>query len=743
MNQIRQDRLATASAISQNMVLGLVAHTEATFEAIGLHLEAIDNSISLKAMPPMSEEATHLMAGHVDSYGPLYSMNVFNAAGDMVQSAIPKKGGGYLRPKPINIFDREYFQAFVSATNLGKSGLFVGRPIQGRVTGDWIVPVARQRLDVNGKFSGIVLATIELKTFGGLYETFDLPEDSSVGLARRDGVFLARTPFKELFFSKVFSDNPFFKTVLPASPNGVYYERSSIDNMQHIITYRSLDNLPLAVIMTQNEDSITHSWLIDAMIAIVTGLLATVMLLYFSYSLWGQAKTIIDQRNSLEHDVAARTKELTVIGSLRESFIQEPDPFTLFDRLLKDILDMTGSTCGFIGDVLVKDDGSRYLKCYAFLNISWDEEIQNSCEDNKAKGLVFENLDNLFGEAISTGAIVIANDPAHDTDLPPGNTSLNTFLGVPVYWGERLVGGIGLANRPGGYNDEVVEQLRPVVSALSQIIIARWELEERDAAEKSLHKRTIELAEAKESAENASKAKSEFLANMSHELRTPLNSIIGFSEMMRYEIKGPMPEAYREYSDLITGSGRLLLETVNSILDLAKIEAGKLELDRAPTDMGEVVDEVTSLLGVMAHEKGLELNNETHDMHRLNVDALRMRQLFMNTIGNSIKFTDQGSITIRNHCDETGHRIIVSDTGIGMSKEQIQIALKPFRQVHGTSLSRRYQGTGLGLSLSHQIIKLHGGELEIESEPGRGTTITLHFPPDLSEPCEQEKTAAI
>lgn len=249
----------------------------------------------------------------------------------------------------------------------------------------------------------------------------------------------------------------------------------------------------------------------------------------------------------------------------------------------------------------------------------------------------------------------------------------------------------------------------------------------QDISERKQAERDIK--EAMLTAENANKAKSEFLANMSHELRTPLNSIIGFSEMMEYEIKGPLPDTYREYSNLITSSGRLLLETVNSILDLAKIEAGKFELHTETVFMEPIVDDVLSLVNNHAKGKGIKLLNQTEEMHELNVDPMRIKQVLLNLLSNAIKFTDQGEIRITNHCDANGHNISVTDSGIGMSEEQIQIALKPFRQVHGTSLSRKYQGTGLGLSLSRQILELHGGKLEISSEIGKGTVVTLHFPP--------------
>lgn len=240
-----------------------------------------------------------------------------------------------------------------------------------------------------------------------------------------------------------------------------------------------------------------------------------------------------------------------------------------------------------------------------------------------------------------------------------------------------------------------------------------------------------DIIEAKADADVASRAKSEFLASMSHELRTPLNSIIGFAEMMKFEVKGPLPAAYLEYTGLITKSGMLLLETVNSILDLAKIEADKFELYPEALFMAELVDDVFDLIKVIAAEKGIEVRNETSNLPQLVVDGVRTKQVLINLLSNAIKFTERGCVVLRNASDASGHSISIVDTGIGMTEDQVEVALMPFKQIHGNSLSRRYQGTGLGLSLSRNIMELQGGSLSVESEPGKGTTVTLHFPQNL------------
>ncbi len=237
---------------------------------------------------------------------------------------------------------------------------------------------------------------------------------------------------------------------------------------------------------------------------------------------------------------------------------------------------------------------------------------------------------------------------------------------------------------------------------------------------------------AKHNADAASKAKSTFLANMSHELRTPLNAIIGFSEIMMNETFGPVANTkYLEYLGDMHLSARHLLEIINEVLDMSKIEAGRVELDEHETDLGQLVASVTRMSHSKAQSLGVSLTDDTlPGLPHLFADARLVRQILLNLVTNAIKFTRSGGrVTVRTSLTEDRElRFVVEDTGIGIPKDRIKVAMEPFGQVFQPVLARGTQGTGLGLPLARAMAELHGGRLEIESEPGKGTAVTVTFP---------------
>lgn len=399
----------------------------------------------------------------------------------------------------------------------------------------------------------------------------------------------------------------------------------------------------------------------------------------------------------------------------------------------------------------LRDNGKLIGSVVTFLDISERKEAEQKLERSHQ---ALRNNERFLDSIINQIPNMVFIKEAKELRFVRLNKAGEELLGVSA---EEMIGKNDYDFFPEEQAEFFIANDRKVLKNGKVLDIAQEPIETRDHGQRILHTRKVgiydeagapqyllgvseditekreadqALIKAHKKADQANQAKSEFLANMSHELRTPLNSIIGFSEMMAYEIKGPLPKDYHEYSELIQASGKLLLETIGSILDIAKIEAGEFELTKETVSMDVIVDEAIALISIQAQEKGLQLVNKTGELPRLNVDHMRIKQVLLNVIGNAIKFTETGSVTIDNVSNEEGHNITISDTGIGMTDDQMKLAFEPFRQVHGTSLARKHQGTGLGLSLSRQVMLLHGGNLTAKSVLGKGSEITLHFPPE-------------
>jgi len=305
---------------------------------------------------------------------------------------------------------------------------------------------------------------------------------------------------------------------------------------------------------------------------------------------------------------------------------------------------------------------------------------------------------------------------------------------VPLVYREEIIGALGVAEVGTERKYTAADvRLLELIAAEAAIAIQNTRLHaELEASNKELEQRvterTRELGIAKDRAESADRVKSAFLATMSHELRTPLNSIIGFTGVLLQGLAGPLNAEQSKQMGMARDSARHLLALINDVLDISKIEAGQLEIRRAPFDMRSAIENAMKLVLPQAQKKGLSLAAVIGaNVGEIVSDERRVEQILINLLNNAVKFTERGEVNLECRVRDGFVETSVRDTGIGIRVEDVEKLFAPFRQIE-TGLNRRHEGTGLGLSICKNLVEMLGGEIRVESEWGRGSVFTFTLP---------------
>ncbi len=448
----------------------------------------------------------------------------------------------------------------------------------------------------------------------------------------------------------------------------------------------------------------------------------------YSMSSWRD----ITARKQAENELKLNEQRLESL--LRISQLQETGLQPILDFALEQAIRLTRSQIGYIYHY---DEDARQFT----LN-SWSKEVMHQCTVTAPQTVYDLDKTGIWGEAVRQGKPIIVNDfdapNPHKKGYPDGHAPLYKFLTIPVIVDGKIVAVTGVANKAKDYIPADVRQLILLMDSV-------WNICQRKQAE-------AQLQQAKEAAEAANKAKSVFLASMSHELRTPLNGILGYAQILQCDLS-LRPEHSRS-AEVIERSGQYLLTLINDILDLAKVEAGKVELLPDNIDLRAHIQELSDLIRVRSDRKGLVFDVEVAaDVPAIvHGDAHRIRQVLLNMLGNAVKFTERGTVTLRVTTPLLGGggvggenlsprqptpppsqegnmallRFDIADTGIGIAPDDLPKIFEPFQQTGDQRY--RQQGTGLGLAITRNLIRLMGGELQVSSVLGQGSAFWFELP---------------
>lgn len=394
---------------------------------------------------------------------------------------------------------------------------------------------------------------------------------------------------------------------------------------------------------------------------------------------------------------------------------------SIWSFLQESLRELTNSEYALIGEV-DPDRTDPELIVHSLTDLSWDKESESLMQKFLAGSSRVTNTQSLLGRVFAQGEVVLTQSPATAPGrrgLPDGHPPLHNLLGMPIKQGDNILGMIAIANTQSDLNDELIDWLEPFIATCSLLIQLYRQMNERERF-------TTELEFAKDQIEKASRAKSEFLSSMSHELRTPLNSIIGFSELLQANRRTPLNEKQSKQVHQINSSGKHLLTLINDILDLAKIEAGKLSISLEPTLIDSVATETFEVLQPLADKSGIAIlvkpNNQQIEVM---ADYTRLKQVLINLLSNAIKYNrPQGSVELSWEVVDQSVLIHLKDTGIGIRDDQLEHIFEPFNR--SSAENSGIEGTGVGLALTRKVVEYMNGEINVRSDhTGSRFTVTL------------------
>ena len=571
----------------------------------------------------------------------------------------------------VLVNDREYFQRLRDEPALGR---VISKPVRGKISGKWAIVMARRLPDVDGRFAGIAYASIGLDYFQQQFVGLQTGQAGSIALRDGDLALLARQPWRGDVFqhgSRRLSAD--FEAALAANPQAGSYVSgvTSLDGVRRLHAYRYNPEFRFYINVGASEEAYLAPWYQQR--RGILGLLALFVMLS------GAAVFML-------HRYAGRLAER--------------------ERVLRTIFDTSDGAIFLVGP-----DG-RIVFANERMSAMWGIPVEQLIGSPYVSLIHPDEREIGHQKMLKLMASEIPFVRVEREYIRRDGTMFWGFL-----CGRRLLDESG--------------RLAGLVGLIADIDESKRNAQELDSyrqrLEELVRERTTQLEQAKEVAELANRAKSAFLANMSHEIRTPMNAIIGLAHLLR---RDQVSRQQADRLDKMLGSAEHLLAIINDVLDISKIESGKLVLEVAPFRIVDVVERLVSLNADKVTTKGLSFRTAVGSLPPVLVgDRTRLSQALLNYVSNAIKFTESGSIVLRASVVEEDDasllvRFEVQDSGIGIAGDVLERLFHPFEQADN-STTRKYGGTGLGLVITRHLAELMGGQAGVDSQPGRGSTFWL------------------